>query len=78
MHSITYLLSKQKGKHHNLCRFFIPFKYWKNRLTNGRLRNLIEINSRKLFILNDDRVVYPGHGPKRSIGFEKENNPFLN
>lgn len=31
----------------------------------------------KLFVLADDTVVYPGHGPETSIGFEKANNPFL-
>ena len=31
----------------------------------------------KLFPLDEAMVVYPGHGPKTSIGFEKANNPFL-
>lgn len=31
----------------------------------------------KLFTLPDDTVVYPGHGPKTTIAFEKTNNPFL-
>lgn len=31
----------------------------------------------KLFTLPDDTVVYTGHGPETSIGFEKSNNPFL-
>jgi hydroxyacylglutathione hydrolase len=31
----------------------------------------------KLFVLSDDTVVYSGHGPETSIGFEKTNNPFL-
>lgn len=31
----------------------------------------------KLFPLDDKTVVYPGHGPNTSIGYEKENNPFL-
>ncbi len=31
----------------------------------------------KLFVLPDETVVYPGHGPETTIGFEKNNNPFL-
>jgi len=31
----------------------------------------------KLFILPDDTLVYPGHGPSSTIGREKRENPFL-
>jgi len=31
----------------------------------------------KLFVLPEDTVVFPGHGPRTSIGMEKLNNPFL-
>jgi glyoxylase-like metal-dependent hydrolase (beta-lactamase superfamily II) len=31
----------------------------------------------KLFTLEDDVRVIPGHGPDTSIGFEKRNNPFV-
>ncbi|HYW96403.1 MAG TPA: MBL fold metallo-hydrolase [Bacteroidales bacterium] len=31
----------------------------------------------KLLTLNDEYVVYPGHGPSTTIGQEREHNPFL-
>ncbi|MHA6250975.1 MBL fold metallo-hydrolase [Oceanobacillus sp. CAU 1775] len=31
----------------------------------------------KLYTLDDDYTVYPGHGPRTTIGFEKINNPFI-
>jgi hydroxyacylglutathione hydrolase len=31
----------------------------------------------KLLILTDETVVYPGHGPTTTIGYEKKHNPFL-
>ena len=31
----------------------------------------------RLYTLPEDTVVYPGHGPTTSIGFERSNNPFV-
>ncbi|MGQ9705536.1 MAG: MBL fold metallo-hydrolase [bacterium] len=39
--------------------------------------SLIESIRNKLLILDDKTVVYPGHGPTTTIGFEKNNNPFI-
>ncbi len=39
---------------------------------------LIKSIKEKLFQLNDDTIVYPGHGPSSTIGEERNNNPFLN
>jgi hypothetical protein len=32
----------------------------------------------KILSLNDDFVVYSGHGPETTVGRERETNPFLN
>ncbi len=46
-------------------------------LHGGNMQTLIGSIAHKLFILDDETVVYPGHGPKSTIGFEKLNNPFI-
>lgn len=46
-------------------------------LPGGHHATLIQSIQQKLFSLPDEVVVFPGHGPETSIGFEKRNNPFL-
>lgn len=46
-------------------------------LPTGDFDILMESIQQKLFTLPDDYTVYPGHGPKTSIGYEKMSNPFL-
>jgi len=46
-------------------------------LPGGDFKTLINNIETKLFILPDDCVVYPGHGPDTTIGYEKETNPFF-
>jgi hydroxyacylglutathione hydrolase len=43
----------------------------------GNHKQLLESIRSRLFTLPDETVVYPGHGPKTTIGFEKQSNPFL-
>lgn len=45
-------------------------------LPGGDHQTLINSIHQKLFNLPDDVVVFPGHGPETSIGFEKKTNPF--
>lgn len=45
-------------------------------LPGGRERDLFDSISR-LFTLGDDVIVYPGHGPKTTIGYEKQHNPYV-
>jgi len=44
---------------------------------DGSMTQLVRSIKEKLFILPNETVVYPGHGPATTIGYEKENNPFL-
>jgi glyoxylase-like metal-dependent hydrolase (beta-lactamase superfamily II) len=46
-------------------------------LWGGDHNTLIDSIEKKLFILPDDVVIYPGHGATSTIGLEKQNNPFL-
>lgn len=46
-------------------------------LPGGNYNQLIKSIKENLFVLPESCIVYPGHGPSTSIGFEKKNNPFL-
>jgi hydroxyacylglutathione hydrolase len=43
----------------------------------GSHKVLLQSIRAKLFTLPDDGVVYPGHGPRTTIGYEQRHNPFL-
>lgn len=43
----------------------------------GNYNELIDNIKNKLLSLGDEVEVYPGHGPKSSIGYERIRNPFL-
>ena len=43
----------------------------------GSMEQLVQSIKKKLFVLPDQTVVYPGHGPSTTIAHEKKHNPFL-
>lgn len=46
-------------------------------LPGGSFEKIGESIVNKLFALNDYVKIYPGHGPSTTIGYEKQNNPYL-
>ncbi|MDF2924873.1 MAG: hypothetical protein K0R57_3787 [Paenibacillaceae bacterium] len=46
-------------------------------LPGGNHQELMDSLTGKLFKLDDRVQVYPGHGQRTSIGFEKANNPYI-
>ncbi|MBN1448905.1 MAG: MBL fold metallo-hydrolase [Bacteroidetes bacterium] len=46
-------------------------------LPGGDYETLMKSIVGKLLVLPDETVVYPGHGPSTTIGFERRHNPFI-
>lgn len=46
-------------------------------LPGGNHQQLLDSISQVLYQLPDDTVVYPGHGPETTIGYEKRTNPYV-
>jgi len=46
-------------------------------LPGGNWGQLMASIKNKIFTLNEDIVVFPGHGPSTTVGDEKTNNPFI-
>jgi glyoxylase-like metal-dependent hydrolase (beta-lactamase superfamily II) len=46
-------------------------------LAGGDMGTLLESIRTQVFSLPDETRLLPGHGPETTVGFERENNPFL-
>jgi hydroxyacylglutathione hydrolase len=46
-------------------------------LEGGNEEKLMDSLKNKLFVLNEDLKVLPGHGPATTIGIEKATNPYV-
>ncbi|PAD74354.1 MBL fold metallo-hydrolase [Paenibacillus campinasensis] len=46
-------------------------------LPGGRERDLFDSIQNKLYTFPDEVTVYPGHGPRTAIGYEKQRNPYV-
>ncbi len=43
----------------------------------GSHAQIVDSIKNKLYTLPEDTIVFPGHGPRTSIGLEKKSNPFV-
>jgi len=46
-------------------------------LPDGSYQDLQKSIKEKLLILDDDKIIYPGHGPSSTIGEERRTNPYI-
>jgi len=46
-------------------------------LPGGNHEQLLSAIRRELYVLPDSVVIFPGHGPKTTIGYERVHNPFV-
>ena len=46
-------------------------------MPTGNERVLLSAIAERIFTLPDTTKIYPGHGPYTTVGYEKENNPYL-
>lgn len=46
-------------------------------LYKGSFKTLEKSIQEQIYTLPDETIVYPGHGPKTTIGYEKAKNPFV-
>jgi len=63
-----FMISGDVLFHGSIGRFDLPM---------GNLDTLISSIKNKLFPLGDNMIVYSGHGPSTTIGFERNNNHYL-
>ncbi|NOV04689.1 MBL fold metallo-hydrolase [Paenibacillus planticolens] len=71
--SVSFLLDK-----HLFCGdVLFKLSVGRTDLPGGDNNTLLDSIQDKLFVLEDDVIVYPGHGGKTTIGFERDNNPYV-
>lgn len=72
---VSFILRSEKAVFSGDCLF--RGSIGRTDLPGGDLNVLMESIYLKLVPLGDDFVVYSGHGPKTTIGAERQHNPFL-
>ncbi|WP_188453661.1 MBL fold metallo-hydrolase [Virgibacillus oceani] len=67
-HDASYIIGGDVLFHHGIGRTDLP---------GGDMQQLITSIHKEFYSLDDNYIVYPGHGAETSIGEEKKNNPFV-
>ena len=59
------------------CMTFVESNACATGLPGGSFEQLADSIRTQIYSLPDDTVVLPGHGPRTTVGDEKESNPFV-
>jgi hydroxyacylglutathione hydrolase len=73
--SLTFYLEKEKAAFDGDVLFQMGIG--RHDLPGGSFQTLMHSIRAVLFAMPDDTVLYPGHGPKTTVGWEKKHNPWL-
>jgi hydroxyacylglutathione hydrolase len=73
--SLTFYLEKEKAAFDGDVLFQMGIG--RHDLPGGSFQTLMHSIRAVLFAMPDDTVLYPGHGPKTTVGWEKRHNPWL-
>lgn len=73
--SVCYLFTDEKRMFSGDTLFFEEIGRWD--LPTGNSADLLNSLNKKLMLLDDDIIVYPGHDRETSIGHERLNNQYI-
>lgn len=72
---LTYVLDSQRCAFVGDTIFYLSIGRWD--LPGGDEQTLLKSIRNVIFALPDDFILYPGHGISTTVGFEKNNNPYV-
>ncbi len=74
---VTYVLQHESQQHAISGDVIFRGGIGRTDFFDGNYQHLVESIHGKLFALQDDATLYPGHGPLTTVGHEREHNPFV-
>ncbi|MEM6329606.1 MAG: MBL fold metallo-hydrolase [Planctomycetota bacterium] len=73
---VTFVLTHEEQQHAISGDVIFKGGVGRTDFFDGNPQHLLESIHDKLFALEDDAVLYPGHGPTTTVAFEREHNPY--